>query len=161
MKTLKIIIGLFFLIFLMNCRDNQNSRNANDASNPAATTNDQYINDEASRTRDNINAADSMNNVAQNNRNNQNQNNSEVNAADNNRMNKMFADLNFTPEQIEEFNTNYRRDMEDWKRNNASTTISPEEHARLEDRQMKSFLSSAQYQQYQNWVKDNPVKNQR
>lgn len=165
MKIYKIITGLFLLIFLMNCKDN-NNREVENSTYPE-TSNDRSVRDatnnydENNRTRNNINAADSINNVAENNRTDGNGNNGNVNAADNNRMNKMFSDLNFTSEQIENYNTRFRKDMEDWRKNNASADISAEEHRRMEDRHMKSFLSPAQYQQYQKWINDNPVENQR
>lgn len=164
MKAIKIITGLSFLILFINCRENPNADSVNKTPYSNTPSNGSVkeannMNDAANETRERINAADSMNNVAENNRNDVNKGGN-GNAADTNRMNKMFADLNFTPEQIEKFNTNYRSSLEEWKKNNPSSKISSDEHLRMEDRQMKSFLSAAQYQQYQEWVKENPTRNQ-
>lgn len=157
MKIIKIYTGVFFLIFFMACRDNSNT-NTETNEQIEIEANDRF--DDAKRTRENINTADSLNNDAVNDRNDSNRNTSEINPADNNRMNKMFADLNFTPEQIEEFNTNYRKDLEEWKANNPNVNIGSEQHLQMEDKQMKSLLSAAQYQQYQKWIEDNPIENQ-
>lgn len=166
MKTLKMIVGLFFMVLVMNCKDNTNSGAADNATYPQTATdrtNQSTTSDynESNRTRENINDADSLNNATESGRNNGVGNSANVNAADNNRMNKMFADLNFTSEQIERYNTMSQTDMDNWRKNNPNGQISSEQHRQMEDERMKSFLNSAQYQQYQQWVKDNPVKNQR
>lgn len=165
MKNIKILTGLVLVLFLMTCKDpnTRDNQNATDAVAPVGNNvgepQDGAIDN--NRTRENINAADSLNNAAQNNSTDGSANNGSVNAADNNRMNKMFADLNFTPEQIETFNTKYRQDLEERRKNNASSDIGSEDHLKMEDKHMKSFLSAAQYEQYKEWIKNNPIKNQR
>ncbi|MCK0125327.1 hypothetical protein MWU76_13080 [Gelidibacter sp. F2691] len=74
------------------------------------------------------------------------------------RTNKMFADLNFTDEQIDQYRTIAREERENWKATNANAVINAQERVRQEARNMKALLKPAQYEQYQQWRKDNPLK---
>lgn len=166
MKTIKIFSSLWLLTFLLNCNNGQKTTSNGNENFPSAldqndTPNSAIDRSEDKDTRKMIHVADSINNSAEHTATDVNENPGNTNAADNSRMTKMFAELNLNPNQIEKFNTSLHQEMNDWNKTNAGTKISVEEHRRMEDKSMKSILGAEQYQQYQKWVKDNPVKNLR
>ncbi|TXE07339.1 hypothetical protein ES711_11255 [Gelidibacter salicanalis] len=81
-----------------------------------------------------------------------------VDAVDNDlRTSKMFANLNYTDEQIDQYRIIAREKRENWKATNANAKMYAQEWLRQEAKNMKSLLKPAQFELYQQWRKDNPL----
>ena len=150
MKNLKTCIGMLFLSLLMSCGNGQKSTpSSRDTSNPMpnenATSNTSVRDNNAM---DHSRSMDSLNMTG-------NRTDSIVSDA---RMTKMFADLNLTEDQIKQYRLNAHKNMETWRQNNGDAVISNDERMRMESENAKSLLKPAQYEQYQQWVKDNPYQ---
>lgn len=156
MKNLKTITGFLLLALLMSCGNGQKSTPSSSREMPAAVSNDNMstdatdmsttTSDRDSMDMDQSRSTDSLNRTG----------NKTDSIVGDTRMTKMFADLNLTEDQIKQFRLNAHKNIEAWRQNNGDATLSNEERMRQEAENVKSLLEPAQYEQYQQWVKDNP-----
>lgn len=73
-----------------------------------------------------------------------------------NRTAKMFADLNFSEEEMEQYRTLAREERDNWEKTNANGSIDQKEHLRMERVVMKNLLNQERFGQYQEWLRTNP-----
>lgn len=138
MRHLKICTGLFFIILLMNC--------ANEHKTSSAGPNGESPN--LFNTENGINAKDSLDRTG-----------NKIDSLDNDdRFTKMIADLNFKTDEINEYRSLARIERNNWSKANATAVVGIQERLRMEDDIMKKLLSQNRYNQYQEWLKDNPLK---
>jgi len=137
MKKSRKILALLFISLLFSCGNEKK-------------TNSPYLDEapaSAPITEDYPYAKDSVDNTG-----------NVVDAVDNDlRTTKMFADLNFTDDQIDQYRTIAREERENWKATNANAKMDAQERLRQEAKNMKSLLKPAQYELYEQWRKDNPL----
>lgn len=171
MKNLKTLTGFLMLALLMSCGNGQKSTPSSPQDTPNAVSNDNAssnttINDTSnssssatSNMSSNSSVGDTMNMKNSRTMDNRNMTGNNMDSIVNDtRMTKMFSALNLTENQMKEFRLNAHKNLEAWRKNNENATLTNEERMRQEEENVKSFLEPAQYEKYQQWVKDNPYK---
>lgn len=158
MTHLRTIAALLFLAMLLSCGDGQKSTstvtpesftNDNTSSSPASDTSPDTTANRSSKDSMDMDHSKSMDSLHQT-------GNKTDSIVGDTRMTKLFADLNFTENQIKQFRLNVHKNLEAWRKENPETSLTTEQRMRLEAENVKSFLKPAQYDEYQRWVKDNP-----
>ena len=75
------------------------------------------------------------------------------------RTKQMYTSLNMTDDQITRYETASRASMDSWKMSNAERAMTAQQRLDQQDTTIKSILDAPQYQNYQQWVRDNPYRN--
>lgn len=150
-----------FLLTLMNC--GTTTTTTNDTTAPAGTTTTTVPTRRANTTTGTPDVSERSNgnrNLSTNNTSPINQDPT-VNQADIDlqRTKQMYTDIDMTPEQIEQFETESRTWMEAWKRDNPQGVLSTQDRLQQQNIMLKSILDARQYQNYELWMRENPYRN--
>ena len=76
-------------------------------------------------------------------------------AADEERMQKMYSDLGMDQGQRARFEREWKNTSESWKRTDRNKTMNSFERTEYQDRILKDILTEQQFQQYQEWAREN------
>lgn len=71
------------------------------------------------------------------------------------KMQKMYIDLNMTPEQVNQFDRKWKITMDNWNNNNRNKTLNSFERTELQDNVLRKILSDTQFKKYRVWARDN------
>ncbi|MGC1632432.1 MAG: hypothetical protein WA749_10010 [Gelidibacter sp.] len=135
MGRLKQLLGVMGIILLLRCVNNKKSTN----------TNQQPGN--VSRIESYSLPGDSIDNGG-----------NKVDSLDNDsRMYTMFADLNFTGDEIDSYRNMAKKERDNWREQNANIQLDEKARLQLEEETMRKFLNEKHFEQYQEWLKSNTI----
>ncbi len=75
------------------------------------------------------------------------------------KLKRMYTDLEMTNEQIIQFENEWKRSMESWKRSNRGKEMNNYERVEYQDKILRDVLNDSQYESYRDWVRKNAGKN--
>ncbi|MDN3724143.1 hypothetical protein QRD02_07095 [Aequorivita sp. SDUM287046] len=82
--------------------------------------------------------------------------NRNINTVRQQQMREMYSNLNMTDEQIRRYEDASNTANETWMRNNPGNTMNNDDMRMQRDQTLRPILNDTQYNQYQQWSKDNP-----
>lgn len=71
------------------------------------------------------------------------------------RIQKMYSDLEMTQEQRSRFEREWNNASENWKKSNRNKTMNSFERTEYQDQILKDILTEQQFQNYQQWAREN------
>lgn len=161
MKNLKILLAVLFMALLTACGNTKSTTNEPKAtigeqvpnrgrSNTQATSTTGTVNstNETSRTRVTRTTTEGSTRTTSSNRTIAA---NEIAAAQKAKMEKMYADLNMSDDQISRFESEWKTSTGSW----SSQPMNNYERTEIQDRIMKDILNDTQFEKYQQWARDN------
>ena len=67
----------------------------------------------------------------------------------------MFVDLGMTEEQVNRFNSEWNRTLQNWNNNNRNKEMNSFERTELQDNILSKILSETQFKNYRVWAREN------
>ncbi len=81
-----------------------------------------------------------------------------IDATDKARIQKMYSSINMNEEQVARFENEWKNSMGNWKRSNRNKTMNSFERVEYQDQILKNILDESQFDAYQEWARENPLK---
>ncbi|MGJ8593867.1 MAG: hypothetical protein ACSHXF_15060 [Aquaticitalea sp.] len=158
MKNLKKILAVIITMTMMSCGNGKNTTSTNTSNNRTISTTDRNdqntdINDQNNRMDQNNTARNSQIDIIED------DNDYGFTDYDRTRMGNLYTHLNWTDDQISQYERISHQNMDSWQKSNPNSTLSIQQRMQLEDQTMKGFLDISQYSSYRQWVRANPYKN--
>lgn len=157
MKKIKTLLAVGFLALLTSCGTTQQTTNKD---NTKDTTAAKQENNRGRSNQDNIEGRTKTENSSQLSkgraatsetvRNNE--------ALDKTRMQEMYSSLKMDEDQVERFEHEWRQSTGSWKRSNRNRAMNNYERVEYQDRILKNILDESQFEAYQEWARENPMK---
>ena len=69
---------------------------------------------------------------------------------------RMYKDLGMTANQRRQYETDYRKVMDEWEKKNPSINMDNDQKVEQHNKALNAVLDEAQYAMYRDWSRDNP-----
>ncbi|MBB6681424.1 hypothetical protein H4O20_08215 [Aequorivita sp. 609] len=151
MNTIKSLALITLLGLFTACGVTKTDSDRNTNSNPVEATNRGRANTDVAVKGDRSNKSQQLSTDTPN----KELSSKQIEEAAKARNQKMFVDLGMTEEQVNRFNSEWNRTLQNWNKNNRNRVMNSFERTELQDNILSKILSETQFKNYRVWAREN------
>ncbi|NGX84687.1 hypothetical protein [Aequorivita sp. KMM 9714] len=151
MNTVKSLSLITLLGLFTACGVTKTDTNTNTNSNPIEATNRGRANTDVPVKSDRSNKSQQLSTEIPN----KELSSKQIEEAAKAKNQKMFVDLAMTEEQVNRFNSEWNRTLQNWNKNNRNKVMNSFERTELQDNILSKILSETQFKNYRVWAREN------